>query len=62
MAYSLAEAAEATGMSASFLRGEIHNGRLASKRLGSTADGEPAGKYLIEVASLEAYIRALLDA
>ncbi|TIC78814.1 helix-turn-helix domain-containing protein [Nocardioides sp. GY 10127] len=62
MSYSLAEAAEATGMSVSFLRGEISNGRLAAKRLGSTADGEPAGKYLIKAESLAAYIRDLLDA
>jgi excisionase family DNA binding protein len=62
LSYTVATAAEATGLSKSHLHREIKAGRLHAKRSGKTDDGEPAGNYLILAADLEAYLAELVDA
>jgi excisionase family DNA binding protein len=62
LSYSVATAAEATGLSRSHLHREIKAGRLRARRSGQTEDGEPAGKYVILAPDLEAYLAELVDA
>jgi excisionase family DNA binding protein len=62
LSYSVATAAEATGLSKSHLRREIGAGRLRAKRSGMTDDGEPTGNFIILAAALEAYLSEMVDA
>lgn len=62
LAYSLATAAEATGLSRSHLDRAIRAGQLRAKKSGRTEDHEPAGKYVILASDLEAYLSGLVDA
>ena len=61
ISYDLKAAAEATGLSESHLKRAIGEGLVKAKR-SSDRDGEPAGKYLIKAADLEAYVDGLVDA
>lgn len=52
---SLAEAAEATGMSPAFLRGAVAEGKLKAKRTGPNGGGH----YKFRVSDLEAWFDGL---
>lgn len=62
IAYSLATAAEATGLSRSHLERAIRTGHLRAKRTTVDADGKPAGKWVIKAEALTAYVDELVDA
>jgi excisionase family DNA binding protein len=62
LAYTIATAAEATGLSRQTIDRAIKSGRLRAKRTSVTADGEPAGSYLILADSLHAWLESLPDA
>lgn len=62
LAYSIATATTATGLSKSHLERAIKAGQLRAKKSGVTEDGEPCGKYVILAADLEAYLSELVDA
>lgn len=62
LAYSIAGAVVATGLSKSHLEREIRAGRLKAKKSGRDEDGEPTGKYVILAGDLEAYLSELVDA
>lgn len=55
---TLAEAAEAVGLSPDTLRGAVANGRLRAKRTGDNG----GGKYLFRPADLERWIEGFEDA
>lgn len=62
LAYSLAGAVEASGLSKSTLERAIRAGRLRAKKSDVDADGNPAGVWVIPAASLQAFIDGLVDA
>lgn len=62
ISYSIRSAAEATGLSETRIKQAIHSGELAARRSAITEDGEPAGKYVILHADLEAFINGLVAA
>lgn len=62
LAYTLATAAEATGLSRKTLDRAIKAGTLRAKRTGLTADGEPAGSFVILADALQAWLDSLADA
>lgn len=60
LAYSVKEAAEATGLSATHLDTAIRTGDLKARRTKKDEEtGEVSGKRLILTADLEAYLNAL---
>lgn len=61
LAYSLEQAAEATGLSADTIRRAIHSERhkLKAKRSGVDKHGLPAGKYVILHADLMEWLEGL---
>ncbi|MCW2529348.1 MAG: hypothetical protein JWM76_4208 [Pseudonocardiales bacterium] len=61
-AYSKAAAAEAAGVSEQTIDRAIKAGLLRAKRTSKTADGEPAGKVVILVTALDAWLEGLVDA
>jgi hypothetical protein len=64
LAYSVAEAAAATGLSKSHIYELIHAGTIAAKtsRPKKNADASHGGKLLILAAELSRYIESLVDA
>lgn len=62
LAYSLAEAAEATGLSRSHLDRAIKAGELRTKTTKLDADERPVGKRVILASALQAYLEGLADA
>lgn len=62
LAYSLAQAAETTGLSRRFLEGAIKEGKLRSKTTRLDADDKPSGRRLILASELQAYLDGLPDA
>jgi hypothetical protein len=64
IAYSLKEAAEATGLSRAYLDRAIRNAQLKAKRSAAPDDqtGKSRGNYVILAAELEAFITGLADA
>lgn len=62
LSYSLAEAAEATGLSRSHLDRAIRAGDLRTKTTKVNEKDEPVGKRLILARELEAYLEGLDDA
>ena len=59
LSYSIKEAVEATGLSATHLDTAIRSGALRSRRTVERDNGEVAGKRLILTADLQAYLDAL---
>jgi hypothetical protein len=59
LAYNLAEAAEATGMSKDVLRRAIRKGDLRASKSGVNEEGDPVGNYVILVAALQDYLDGL---
>lgn len=62
ISYDLEAAAEATGLSQSYLKSAIREGDLKAKRSGTDKAGNPVGKYLIRTADLERFVDGLVDA
>ena len=62
LAYSIAGAVAATGLSKSHLERAIRTGELRAKKSGRDKDGEPTGKYVILAAELDRYLTELVDA
>jgi excisionase family DNA binding protein len=56
------EAAEVTGVSLDTIIRAIRSGELKAKRSGKDKKGQPAGKYVIPVKAIEAWIEGLEDA
>jgi len=61
LAYSMAGAAEATGLSESQLDRAIRAGHLRVKWSSKDEDGNPTGKRVILAAALQDYLDALVD-
>lgn len=59
LAFTVEEAAEATGLSKTHLRSEMNAGRLASRSTSFNAKDEPVGRRLILARDLEAYLENL---
>lgn len=59
LAFSVKEAAAATGLSASHIDRAIRSGHLRIRRTKKTDDGDVAGNRLILAADLDAYLAAL---
>lgn len=59
LAFSVKEAAESTGLSASHIDRAIRAGELRIRRTKKTPDGDVAGNRVILAADLEAYLAAL---
>ena len=62
LAYTIDEAAAATGLSRSHLKREVRDGRLKSKTTKLNEKDEPVGRRLILARDLEAYLSNLADA
>jgi hypothetical protein len=62
VALNVAEAAEACGVTEKAIRRAINTGELKAKRQSRTADGDGAGKFLIPVTALAAWVEGLADA
>lgn len=62
LAYTLAEAAEACGVSEDTVKKAVRSGALKAKRSARTDDGDGVGKYLITTAALNAWLEQLADA
>lgn len=62
LSYTVATAAEATGLSKAHITAAIKGGQLAARRSGVNSDGEPAGKYVIFARDLEAWLEGLAAA
>jgi hypothetical protein len=62
LAYSLTEAADATGLSRSHLDRAIKTGHLRTKTTKLNGDEKPVGKRVILARDLEAYLEGLDDA
>lgn len=62
LAYSMAGAVEASGMSKSALERAIRDGRLKAKKSSVDEDGNPVGVWVIKRDALEAFIDGLVDA
>lgn len=62
LAYSIAGAVAATGLSKSHLERAIRTGQLRAKKSGRDEQGEPTGKYVILAAELDRYLNELVDA
>lgn len=61
LAYPLAEAVAASGLSRTHLETAIAKGELKVKRSSADAGGKPQGKRLVLVADLQAYLESLPD-
>jgi excisionase family DNA binding protein len=61
LAYSVAQAAEVTGLSASHIKRLIDEGLLKAKATSLRSDGHPA-KRVILAAELQRYLDGLVDA
>lgn len=59
LAYSIAGASEATGLSKSHLDAAIKRGEIKARRSSRDGDGNPQGKWLILSDDLEAYLASL---
>jgi excisionase family DNA binding protein len=59
LALTAQEAAVATGVSEKTITRAIKSGRLRAKRSSVDANGNPAGRYLILVAELQAWLDSL---
>lgn len=59
LALSTEEAAEACAVSKDVIKAAIRRGDLPAKRSGRRENGTGAGKYLIRVADLEAWLDSL---
>lgn len=59
LAYNLAEAAAACGMSKDVLRRAIRKGDLRAAKSGRSEDGEPVGNYVIQVSALQDWLDGL---
>lgn len=62
VAYTIATAAEATGLSRKTIERAVKAGKLRAKRSSLTPDGEPTGSYVIPAPALAAWIDSLADA
>lgn len=62
LAYTRAEAAEATGLSEDTIKKAIASGALKAKRSGRNEGGDGVGKYVIMTAALNAWLEQLADA
>lgn len=62
LAYTIATAATATGLSRKTIERAIKTTALKAKRSGETEDGLPAGPYVILADSLQAWLEGLRDA
>lgn len=62
LAYTREEAAHACGLSLDSVKRAINRGDLRAKRSGVNAEGDPAGKYLILAADLQAWLDGLAAA
>jgi excisionase family DNA binding protein len=62
LAYSIATAVEATGLSKSHLDRAIRAGELKAHKSGRDEDGEPVGKWVILARDLNAYLDSLPEA
>lgn len=62
IAYSIKGAAVATGLSETRIKQAIHAGELKSRRSSTDENGDPAGKYVIPHADLEAFVAGLVTA
>jgi len=62
LAYTLKEAAAATGLSVDRVKRAIYCGDLRAKRSGKTKDGDPAGRYLVLHADLQSWLDGMEEA
>jgi hypothetical protein len=62
LAYSLLEAADATGLSEDSLKQAIRRGDLKAKRSARSEDGDGVGKYILTASALNAWLDGLADA
>lgn len=62
IAYNVAGAARAVGLSPAAIRKAIHTGQLRAKSTSVDERGAPRGVYLIRHADLEAWVEAKTDA
>jgi hypothetical protein len=62
LAYSMAGAVAASGLSRSTLERAIGAGRLRAKKSDVDADGNPCGVWVIKHDALEAFVDGLVDA
>lgn len=62
LALNTDEAALATGMSVDSIKAAIRSGSLRAKRSARKENGDPAGRYLVTVDALQAWIDGLADA
>lgn len=62
LAYSMAGAVAATGLSKSTLERAIKSGRLKAKKSDVDDDGYPTGVWVIPAKALQEYIDGLVDA
>lgn len=62
LSYSVAGAAEATGLSKAHLFAAIKGGQLKARKSGRDKDGEPVGKFVILARDLEDYLDGLAAA
>lgn len=61
LAFSVTQAAEASGLSTSHLDRAIKSGQLKAKRTSTNEKGDPVGKRVILAGDLEAYLSNLPD-
>lgn len=62
LAYNMAGAVAASGMSRSALERAIRDGRLRAKKSSVDDDGNPVGNWIITAPALQAFIDGLVDA
>ncbi len=62
LAYSIATAVQATGLSKSHLDRAIRLGDLKAKKSSRDDDGQPTGKWVILAGDLESYLASLPEA
>lgn len=59
LAYNLAEAAAACGLSEDVIARAIRKGELRARKSGRDKNGEPVGKFVIQVAALQDWLDGL---
>lgn len=62
LALNTKEAAIATGVSVDTIKAAIRAGRLRAKRSSTTEDGDGAGRYLVSIDALQAWLDGMADA
>lgn len=62
LALNTTEAAESCGVSVDSIKAAIRSGSLRAKRSARKENGDPAGRYLVTVDALQAWIDGLADA